>query len=407
MAQIAVKTKNEYREQVAARVSNHTFNNRSGKRISGLKNYSGGMDGFVAVDSTLNGTGKLSLSKLRTLIGGGSGGVTLEEVQDMVNAETKRASDAEEALAEQIAGISSGGDCNVVVMNLASALESIYGEMQVADVPVDSQAPTQVVNSQASTQVWDDMIDVLLDGKILAVTMPIEEGMAAIAICQNSFAVPSGYSKDDFKEMLRGIPLMSTLSFLFEASLYGGLAKIGVKIMVTPSEGVVPYYLYMEAAGKIILEEQTIYDDGPNFGKKTILGEALIGFEMDGDTGTFSATQRSLPLILQDLAQNGKRITLSGANYDNSFMFGMVPVTVGTAEEAGQDLSLECQAIATNNVQGEHYDETYPIVYRGTFVYDADLSAGQFSGLYRLSHDETYILTTEPPILGGNNAEWQ
>lgn len=42
-----------------------------GKRISELDDYAGGLDGFIAVDSVSKRTGKLSLSELQTMIGGG------------------------------------------------------------------------------------------------------------------------------------------------------------------------------------------------------------------------------------------------------------------------------------------------------------------------------------------------
>ena len=44
-----------------------------GKRISELDDYAGGLDGFIAVDSISKRTGKLSLSELQTMIGGGGG----------------------------------------------------------------------------------------------------------------------------------------------------------------------------------------------------------------------------------------------------------------------------------------------------------------------------------------------
>ena len=44
-----------------------------GKRISELDDYAGGLDGFIAVDSVSKRTGKLALSELQTMIGGGGG----------------------------------------------------------------------------------------------------------------------------------------------------------------------------------------------------------------------------------------------------------------------------------------------------------------------------------------------
>ena len=91
----------------------------TGKRILHLKNYLGS-NGYVAIDTPLHGTRKLSIAGLKSLLGITEGGTSGEHdpgfntadiiplIESSVNVETERAIGAENELAERIQGAAGG-----------------------------------------------------------------------------------------------------------------------------------------------------------------------------------------------------------------------------------------------------------------------------------------------------------
>lgn len=100
-----------------------------------------------------------------------------------------------------------------------------------------------------------------------------------------------------------------------------------------------------------------------------------------------------MPLILDDLQNQGKSITLTGSNKNFTYALTAAPVKVhATSVDARENFALSFTGTAQYIGPDIHEGEIHPVMWQGSFRFMEMPDNPRDDGLYVLDADKTYVL---------------
>lgn len=247
-----------------------------------------------------------------------------------------------------------------------------------------------------SDTLWRDMVGAMLDGKVVALKMPVgDDSMEGIGWIERSIRLKPGYTKEEYIDHILDTwdEELQVLTCDFTLSLYGGMAKVMETLHVTPN-GARPDYAALLLAG---------YGAIVQGGRDRLFSEAIFPMNETGDYLDMSRYGE----VLARLQLKGVPITFIGYNITNECMFGMATVDkIGYPAEPSDinhtaAFTMEIHGIATWEGEDVHNGDRFPCMYSVSYGFlppeeDAEIDVHgkweiESDNVYPLAIDSTYI----------------
>lgn len=258
----------------------------------------------------------------------------------------------EQVSIHKITSVSSGGGGEVSESNVA-----IFDLMDYAQEP-------------ASDTLWVDMVSAMLDGKAVALKMPmVNTRLYSLGWSNRSFVLPDGYTKQQYlEELVNDYSEICTLPFMMSCDLYSQAVTMRYALDVSPSGIKVRYMAVIMPIYGVMVETYVT----------SVLTESVLPMNDAGDGLDMS----KLGQCIEELHREGIPVTLTGYDATGTCMLNLLVCDriswLVINQDSDTGFRLEAHGDAVWDGSDEYNGYTFPCRYKSTYVWVADAEPNHF-----------------------------